>query len=240
MLTHEVLVRYSFVFVKNTLTIFALAVSLVALSQKLRFNKSLNRFCESTTKEFAHIPTDRRIILDKLATEIAHKRNIIFTCRTTTRRTQLLQTWMQTAFYYFGIFNKTTFSYGDTVSKVYPEVISVLKKSGFAFSESSTKPKAYVFYISEQYQKHGIYPKTISGTFDTSKSVVVSICLAGEPVSSLSSDAMNLPYQSPTVFEKTPQEKQKYSDLNKQVAIEMLYLAEKARDIIMNESGDYH
>lgn len=225
---------------KKALTLFALATSLVAFSQKLRFNKSLNRFCENTTKEFAHIPSDRREILDKLATEVAHKRNIIFTCRTNTRRTQLLQTWMQTAFYYYSIFNKMAFSYGDTVSEVYPEVISVLKKSGFTFSESSTKPRVYVFYISEQYQKHGIYPKAITGAIDTSKSLVVSICLAGEPVSSLSSDAINLPYQSPTVFEKTPQEKQKYSDLNKQIAVEMLYLAEKARDIILNDSGDYH
>ncbi|MBI2272074.1 MAG: hypothetical protein HYU69_17175 [Bacteroidetes bacterium] len=225
---------------KRILMLFALTATVVTYSQKLRFNKSLNRFCETATREYFAIPAGRKEILDKLADEIAHKRNIIFTCRTNTRRTQFLQTWMQTAFYYYGIFNKMAFSYGDTVSEVYPEVISVLKKSGFAFSESTTKPKAYVFYISEQYQKHGIYPKTISGTIDTSNSVVVSICFAGEPVSSLSSDAMNLPYQSPTVFEKTPQEKSKYSDLNKQIAVEMLYLAEKARGIIMSDQGDYH
>jgi hypothetical protein len=41
-----------------------------------------------------------------------------------------------------------------------------------------------------------------------------------------------LPYQSPTIFDKTAMEKMKYAELNKTIAIEMMYLAQKTKENI--------
>lgn len=214
---------------------FAL-ISLAAYSQKFRFNKKLNNFCFKSTLEFEKIPADRKASLDKIAQDLSTKKNIVFSCYTNTRRTQLLQTWAQAAFYYYAIYNKTAFSYGDTISEIAPGVVSVLKKSGFVFSGTNTKPKAWVFYIGERNEGYVIYPKKVNKLPDEKESTMVSICVEGEPVSDVGPHAYSLPYVSPVPAEKTSEEKAIYDKLNKQVSIEMLYLVEKTRDIMMNSS----
>ena len=145
----------------------------------------------------------------------------------------MLQTWAQTAFYYYAIYTKIAFSYGDTISEVAPGVVRVLKKSGFVFSEADTKPKVWVFYIGEKNDGYVIYSKSTNKPINDKENVVVSICVDGEPTSNVGDNAYTLPYNSPIALEKTINEKTAYENLNRQIAIEMLYLAEKTKDFLL-------
>src|SRR5690606_12521385 len=126
----------------------------------------------------------------------------------------------------YGLNNKVAFSIGDTVTDIYSEVANVLKESGFTYTDlSNANTQGYIISINDEYQENIILSKKEIGTIDTDKGVLVVICSQGEK-SLLAENIqhINLPYESPTAYEKTPDEKQKYAELNKQIASEMLYL----------------
>jgi hypothetical protein len=73
----------------------------------------------------------------------------------------LLQVWSQTAFYYYGL-NKSSFSIGDTISSIYPGLVTLFKESGFTYHEFGTEdPKGYIISINKKYPKNIIIPKNI-------------------------------------------------------------------------------
>jgi arsenate reductase len=207
-------------------------------SQKISFNNELNLMCKTYAEEFSTIPAERKATLDGMARQLAKKKYILFTCQTNSRRTILLQIWAQTSFYYFGLWDRSSFSIGDTVTEIHPEAINTLKESGFSCAElGGTDAKGYIVSISPGYENI-VLSKNHLGTIDTAKVVVVSICFDGERSNiAATTGHVNLPYKSPREFENTPQEKQKYSELNRQISIEMLYLAEKTREVIEDEKG---
>lgn len=210
-----------------------------AHSQENRFNLELDKYCKITIKEFRTIPKERKAILNNMAEHLAKKKYIVFTCKTNSRRTLLLQVWAQTSFYYYGVFGKYAFSIGDTVTGVYPGVIDVLRESGFyCTNQKNVVPNRYVISISEEYPINMLSSKNEVGTIDTAKGVVVNICSDNEqPGITANTGPVNLPYQSPTLFEKTPQEKEKYRVINHQIALEMLYLAERTKAVIAISQG---
>lgn len=209
---------------KKIILLFCVMLSGQFYAQNIRFNKNLNKFCETALKDTAKISPERKKILHDLAATMANKKAIVFTCKTNTRRTQLLQTWAQTSFYYYSILNKTAFSIGDTLSEIHPTTVKVLKKSGFILSESRTKPKAYVFFVGEKMFTHAIYPKKILKATTDEHTLIVSICFEGEPNSAIGTNAISLPYESPKKFDNSPEEEAMYIQLNKQIATEMLFL----------------
>ena len=223
---------------KYLLAILILA-SQIGYSQDIRFSDELDKFCRQTKKEFASITLERKAMLNSIAEQLTIKKYIGFTCHTNSRRTMLLQTWAQTAFLFYGLNQKFAFSIGDVASDVYPEVVNVLQHSGFYYTAmEEVKPNGYVIYVGKDIPLEYMVSKTDFGTIDKDKTVVVNVCSSGEK----SSVAANFPnielaYQSPTVFEKTPEEKQKYEELNRQIAIEMLYLAKKTKDILAEQQN---
>ncbi len=203
-------------------------------SQEIRFNTELDKTCKILISEFKTIPEERKITLDNIAQELAKKKYILFTCKTNSRRTLMLQVWAQTSFYYYGVFDKYAFSTGDTITDVYPGVIKVLKKSGFYCShQKNSSPSKYVIAMNNDYPFNLLSSKDEVGTVDTSKGVVINICVAEEPSSVAAAKGnINLPYQSPTLFESTSKEGKVYRKLNHKISLEMFYLADKTKDIL--------
>lgn len=218
---------------KKIFFLLLISVSLFSSAQKIRFGKKLQQFCEKSVASYATIPNDRKTALDNIASDLAKKNNITFTCKTNTRRTQLLQTWMQTAFYFYGIETKTAWSFGDTVSEIAPGVINVLKKTGFGIGKTNTKPAVWIFNIGNKITSYAIYPKVIKTAMSDKDYSIVSICNSNETSLSTTSNALSLPYESPVAAEKAGKEIEKYSELNRQIATEMLYLAEKTKQLMM-------
>lgn len=219
---------------KKLLVVFFVLVLHISRAQDIRFNDKLDKFCKDLKKESHLIPAERRVVLSGIADQLTQKKYIGFTCYTNSRRTMLLQTWAQTAFMFYGLNYKLAFSLGDTVSKIYPEVVHVLKESGFDYAPIETaEPNGYAIYIGKDIPFNYIKSKTDFGTINTDETVVVSICSDGEH-SNLASTIphVSLAYESPVAFENTKDEKQKYKELNRQIATEMLYLAKRIQDLL--------
>ena len=226
---------------KNTLLfVIAMLVLSIAQAQQNRFNEELDKFCKTTITEFGTINKDRKAVLDGMAQQLAAKKYVVFTCKTNSRRTLMLQVWAQTSFYYYGLLGKYAFSIGDTVTDVYPGVADVLVQSGF-YCTNLKNDRGYNIAYNKEYPENILSSKNEVGTLDTAKGLIANICFEDEPTGSAARKTqINLPYQSPTVFEKTEQEKQKYTELNHQIALEMLYLGFKTRDIIIaTENAKY-
>ncbi len=205
-------------------------------AQQNNFNKKLYNFCTDALSQTSNIAADRKLLLDNLAAEMADKKYIMFTCKTNSRRTLLLQAWTQAAFVYTGLFNKFALSTGDTVTEVYPEIANVLSASGFYCNKTENgNDKGYLISINEELPINIILSKNYFGTIDTRHIVITNICAENER-SNIADNTkhFDLPYQNPTIFDKTELEKQKYTELNKTIAIEMMYLAQKTKENIAN------
>lgn len=194
----------------------------------------LDKYCKTVIKEFRVIPAQRKVVLDDIAQQLAKKKYIVFTCKTNSRRTLMLQVWAQTAFYYYGVYGRYAFSLGDTITNVYPGVIDVLRESGFyCTNQKNAEPSQYVIAISKDFPINMLSSKDEVGTIDTAKGIVVNICFNEEESSIIANNGhVDLPYKSPTAFERTKREKQKYKVLNHQIALEMLYLGERTKAIV--------
>ncbi|MCW5907598.1 MAG: hypothetical protein KIS94_07055 [Chitinophagales bacterium] len=226
--------------------VVALAVIFLSLNtahaQENRFNAELDKFCNGVIKEFGSIPAERKIILDELAKQLSGKKYVVFTCNTNSRRTLMLQVWAQTSFYYYSLFGKYAFSLGNTVTDVYPGVAGILSEAGFSVNYlKSAEPNGYVISINKDYPLNILSSKNEVGTIDTAKGIVVNICFEDEEQgASTAFSHIDLPYQSPTHFEQTPQERQKYRELNRQIAVEMLYMSEKIKSILVERDKGIH
>jgi hypothetical protein len=201
-------------------------------AQQNNFNKKLYDFCTDALSQTNTITTDRKVLLDNLAAEMANKRYLMFTCKTNSRRTLLLQAWTQAAFYYTGLYNKFALSTGDTVTEVYSEVANVLTASGFYCSRTENgNDKGYLISINDELPINIMLSKNYFGTIDTTHIAITNICAQNERSNiALTTKHFNLPYQSPAIYDKTEMEKQKYAELNKTIAIEMMYLAQKTKE----------
>ncbi len=223
---------------KPWLVLVAQLFLLMAAAQQNRFNKDLDKFCKSSLAEVKQIPAERKLELENIARQLVKKKYVLFTCQTNSRRTVLLQVWAQTAFYYYGLIDKTSFSVGDTVTGVYPGVANVLSRSGFyCVPGGNDGPNGYMVMVNKQYQQNLLLSKKELGTIDTDKGVVVNICYSDEKSNIAATNIhSSLPYQSPVKFEHTLQEKAKYMSLNRQIAREMLYLGGKLLEYSIGNS----
>lgn len=202
-------------------------------AQQTQFNAVLDENCKQALNDT--VSDERKALLEDVAQQLVNKKYILFTCKTNSRRTLFLQAWAQTSFIYFGMYNKFAFSIGDTITQVYPLVVDVLRESGFSCTKmESGATQGYIISINEEIPANIILSKDDLGTIDTAQGVVVSICYEGEHSDIASSTKhVNLPYQSPTVFEGTPEENEKYHALNKQISAEMFYLSRRLKELII-------
>lgn len=220
---------------KILLPLFLLATQ-ISYSQQISFNKELDQYCKNAITETASIPDARKTILDETAIQLAKKKYILFTCQTNSRRTVLLQAWAQTSFYYYELWDKSSFSIGDTVTDVPQVIAEVLTESGFVCMKlENADAKGYIISVSQGYEYILVSKKEL-GTIDTAKVAIVNICFMGEKSNlSTTMNPIYLPYQSPKEFENTLVEKEKYTALNKQIATEMFYLANKTKQLIIEK-----
>jgi hypothetical protein len=223
---------------KIILLLFVLFITNKSFAQQTSFNTELSKFCAQALKDTNTINTERKILLNKIAQELINKKYVLFTCKTNSRRTQLLQAWAQASFMYSGLFNKFSLSTGDIITEVYPEVSNVLQASGFYCSYvDDGENKGYLVSVSKDMPINIILSKNYFGIIDTTYIVIVDVCFEEETSNITSSSPhYDLPYQSPSIYDRTPLEKKKYAELNKTIAIEMMYLAQKTKQLLIAQN----
>lgn len=221
-------------FIQRGLVFFVTICCTTCYAQENRFATKLDKYCKQVIQSFRTITHERKQVLDVMATELLSKHYVVFTCKTNSRRTVLLQVWAQTGFYYYGLIDRNAFSIGDTVTPIYSGVANVLSDVGFYVNKlANADPNGYMISISKDFPESIVSSKSMLGTIDTASGLVVNICDEKEPSGNVAKySVVHLPYSSPTPYEKTFREKLKYKQLNHQIALEMLYLSSRIRELL--------
>ncbi|MEO8762376.1 MAG: protein-tyrosine-phosphatase, partial [Bacteroidia bacterium] len=94
-------------------------------------------YCDSLTKEFDLIPSERKDVLNKITQYISNQRlenkpvNLVYICTHNSRRSHFSQVWAQVAANYYKVNNVNTFSGGTEATAFNINAINALKKIGF-------------------------------------------------------------------------------------------------------------
>lgn len=191
-----------------------LAAFSIAASAQVVLLKKLDRFTNGLERQFNTISSDRKAELKTLADKIVDEKmssgnaTVVFASNDNSSLSQMSQVWMQVALDKFGIRNVSVVSYGDSQSKISKETVVALKSVGFkmdANSVSSSKSFHVLRYSWEGNQLLMFSKKADNYQIPTQNLVLTNV-------------------DDTVVNEKNA------SDISKQTAIEMMYVA----DIIHN------
>lgn len=219
---------------KKIFILFALLVT--SITSQAQSNIIYNRvvsFCDDRVKESNLIPSEKRQLLDSLASDISNHKSgkILFGCVTNSRRTQMSQIWLQTALLYYGINTVHPFSVGDVETEIPYETLNALRKSGFRFIKTMGCKSCYVLSIGSD-ETYIISSKKIKDSNVPADScLLVSVCSDSEESTTFKKTKYTLNYESLISYDNTPSEEAKYWETNLQISREMLYLATRIKKI---------
>jgi hypothetical protein len=189
------------------------AFSIAASAQVVLFKK-LNRFTNGLEREFNTISSDRKAELKTLANKIVDEKmssgnaTVVFASNDNSSLSQMSQAWMQVALDKYGIRNVSVVSYGESQAKISQETVAALKNAGFKMEahSASTSKSFHVLRYSWEGNELLMFSKKSDNYQIPTQNLVLS---------NLNDTIVN---------------ENNASDISKQTAIEMMYVA----DIIHN------
>lgn len=209
-------------------------------NKKVVLNESLQIYIIAIKKDFAKIPKDRRMELDKIALFIQNKvksgdqAQLTYICTHNSRRSHFGQIWAATAAAYYGIPNVKTYS-GRTESTAFNErAVAACKRSGFEISKIS-EGKNPIYEV--KYASNAEPLKAFSKKYDDSSNpqggfCAIMTCSQADiscPAVKGATARVAIPYDDPKAFDGTPEETAKYDERCKQIATETLYVFSKVK-----------
>lgn len=180
------------------------------------------------------IPQERQEILSKVAASIQpkmdKKENIYlnFICTHNSRRSQLCQVWGQVAAYYFGVENLNTFSGGTEATAFHPNAVHALANSGLDIvKEDKVDNPIYTIRYAPEVEPLRCYSKIYDDPSNASPYIAVMTCSDAEtncPFIPEAEARFGVKYEDPKKSDGTPSQELVYSERNRDIATEMVYL----------------
>ena len=201
--------------------------------QKNMNNNILSR-CEALAKNFKEIPTERKLLLEKLSGYLKAQINagkplqLNYICTHNSRRSHLGQVWAAVAAAYYKVENVSTFSGGTEATAFNINAINALSRAGFKIEKTSedSNPQYKVWYSENDYVS--CFSKTFDHTANpTSDFVAVMTCSDAEdncPFIPGCDLRIGTTYYDPKAFDNSPLQDEKYSERSNQIAMECLYV----------------
>lgn len=183
----------------------------------------------------ADLSNERKVVLKSLIDYIQKKLdakqkvNLNFICTHNSRRSQFSQIWSDTASYYFGFEEVSSFSSGTEVTACNERTISSIKRAGFSVEVDSENEDNPTYLISPSGEnKIVVFSKLFNGK-EVIKSpfAAVMTCSNAEKNCPYIPDAeLRIPvkYEDPKAFDDTDKEERMYDERCKQIAEEMFYV----------------
>ena len=196
----------------------------------------LEKFKEDCVASFNKIEDERVVILDSIVKFLAEKvksrgsASIQFICTHNSRRSQLSQVWMEAAMTHYAMNDVQVFSGGTEVTAFHANALNALANVGMKIiplSEGANPVNAIRYELAVR----PVY--TFSKTFDHAANPMNSFgavmnCHHADtncPYIPNAENRFNLWYGDPGQFDNTPSQDKMYADVNRQIAIEQLYIA---------------
>lgn len=188
-----------------------------------------------STLNVGNIPQERKDSLKPLVDfiqqkiEVEEEIRINFICTHNSRRSHLSQVWAQTFAYFFKIKNIFCYSGGSEATALSPMIATNLESSGFKVKPiSESKNPVYSIKFSENQHPIIGFSKTFDNDFNP-KSTFAAIMTCSQadegcPFISGAEKRFSIPYEDPKIFDNTPEQAEKYNEINLKIATEMLYV----------------
>lgn len=195
----------------------------------------LKSYCDNLESGFKSIPSDRKIDLEEIASYVvemknAHKPvNLLFVCTSNSRRSHMSQVWAQVASFYYNIDSVFTFSGGTEQTKVHPNTLEALRRTGIQIysNNQGANPLQYV-KVGDNFNPWVMFSKKYSDSTNPQKNfaamMVCSEADKGCPFVEGADMRIGLPFNDPKEFDYTSAMMEKYDERCKQIATEMFYI----------------
>ena len=198
-------------------------------------NSKIKEKCIDLTQNFDAIPTERKVLLNKISNYIQQKKDtnqpiqLMYVCTHNSRRSHFGQIWAAVAAEYYGIKNVVTFSGGTEATAFNVNAIKALKEIGFEIQAKvdSVNPIFEVKY-SDESNPIICFSKVYDDPFNpTSNFAAIMTCGDAEencPFIAGVELRIGTTYKDPKEFDGTDLQDSKYNERALQIALETLYV----------------
>ncbi len=205
----------------------------MTLNKKAGFYPALQIYIEGLISEFDWIPTERKALLNKLATYLRDKLvkdmpiALNFICTHNSRRSHISQIWAATFAAHFGIDQIDTYSGGTEATAFNPRAVAAMQRAGFQIINPGGENPHYQVSFAENVPALECFSKTFDDPFNPQKdfAAIMTCSQADEncPFIPGASFRLALTYEDPKVADDTPQEKERYDERVRQIGREIFY-----------------
>lgn len=202
-------------------------------------NKKFEPLILELKSHFDEIPSERKLILNKLSNYLKHKIitnkniNLVYICTHNSRRSHFGQIAAAIAASYYNVINLYSFSGGTEVSAFNSNAIKALQNIGFEINMIDPNSKNPVYQI-EISKTHSIkcFSKLYDDEYNPKENfAAIMMCSEAEQNCPLIAGAdirIATSYKDPKEADNTPEVIKVYEDRFKQIATETLYAFSKA------------
>lgn len=201
---------------------------------------SIKERCTVLAGNFREIPSERKLILEKISAFIKTKAannqpsKLVYVCTHNSRRSHFGQVWSAVAAAYYGIEGIQTFSGGTESTAFNPNAIKALRAAGFDVqkTDESDNPVYKVYYSETDFITcfSKVYNHSDNPSQDFAAIMTCSEAEENCPFIPGSQLRVATTYNDPKAFDNTILQDEKYTERSNQIAMECLYVFSKLTD----------
>lgn len=200
----------------------------------------LNAYLDELLPGIASIPQERKTLLTRLSTFIAHQRKedkpvqLNFICTHNSRRSHISQIWAATAAAYFGIKGVQCFSGGTEATAFNPRAVAAMLRVGFKIENPGGDNPHYRVSFSADAPELECFSKVYDDPFNpkTNFAAVMTCSHADENCPFIpGATRISITYEDPKVADDTPEETTRYDERVRQIGCEMFFAMKEAADL---------
>jgi len=202
--------------------------------------KKIEESCQLLTQQFDVIPSERKVLLEKISAYISKNRlnnktsKLVYVCTHNSRRSHFGQIWAKVAADFYKIDKVETFSGGTEATAFNINAINALVEIGFEITAiTSTSNPVYEVNYNEKSEAIVCFSKTYDDIHNPSTEfAAIMTCSDAEencPFIPGVELRIGTTYDDPKTFDNTPLQNEKYKERALQIAKESLYVFSKVK-----------
>jgi protein-tyrosine-phosphatase len=208
----------------------------------------LRSYVDEVVSELDSVPAERRIVLGKIASDIAARlkagktAELTFICTHNSRRSHMSQIWAQTAAYYYGLDRVHAFSGGTEVTACNCRTVTAMRHAGFAIRDATTGDNPlYLVQYAEDRPVIRAYSKLYHADDNPSRDFIALMTCSSadkscpEVQGAIARHAIH--YTDPRLCDDTPTETAAYNERCREIAREMFYIMADVRRRLEGRAG---
>lgn len=201
---------------------------------------ALQPYANEVASELNRVPAERRAVLGAIAADISARlatgkpAHLTFICTHNSRRSHMSQIWAQTAAYYYGLSQVSTWSGGTEVTACNCRTVTAMRRAGFDIQDATTgdNPLYLVRYAGDRPPIRA-YSKLYNADANPRNGfIALMTCSSADrscPIVSGSIARHAIHYTDPKLCDDTPVETTAYNERCREIAREMFYIMAEVR-----------